>query len=428
MTADGDPHPDNVAFEDSDGEEQEADPYLFTMGNRNIQALAIHPTTNELWGADHGPLGGDEIQLLMAGNNYGWPYITGGRDYSGSQFNRAVVARRQPGSAFKPFVYLAAIENGLRPDTIREDRPVQFGNWRPENFSRDFRGPVTLSTALSLSLNTVAATLAVEVGPREVTRVAQRLGIASPLQPNPSIALGTSEVTPLELTAAYVPFANGGFRPEIHFVKRIRSAKGEVLYEHRGASGPRVVRSDVIGMMNAMMAETISEGTARRAAFGWPAAGKTGTSQNARDAWFVGYTANLTTGVWFGNDDGAPTKNITGGSLPAQAWNEFMAAAHEGVPVARLPGGWSNGGGGRLLGRVEDILRGEAASAAPAPQAPVTQAPASQVPAPRAAVPQAPVPQAAGDPHTASIPRPRADVGGEPQRRVGSIMDIILGN
>jgi penicillin-binding protein 1A len=229
-------------------------------------------------------------------------------------------------------------------------------------------------------------------------------------------------VTPLELTAAFVPFANGGFRPDIHFVSRIRNAKGEVLYQHRGTHGPRIARAGVIGAMNAMMAQTISDGTARRAAFGWPAAGKTGTSQNARDAWFVGYTANLTTGVWFGNDNGAPTKNITGGSLPATAWNEFMTAAHEGVPVAALPGASA---GERLIGRVEDILRREADTAPAAPAA-----------IPQAAIPQAAVPQAAaprppasvGSGHTASIPRPAAEVGGAPQRKTGSIMDIILGN
>ena len=178
----------------------------------------------------------------------------------------------------------------------------------------------------------------------------------------------------------------------------MKNAKGEVLYEHRAASGPRVARAEIIGMMNAMMAGTVSEGTARRAAFGWPAAGKTGTSQASRDAWFVGYTANLTTGVWFGNDDNSATKNITGGALPAQAWNEFMAAAHEGVPMANLPGGWN----GRVLSDIEDILRREA-----------------------------PVQPAAVEPgHTASIggPVPPGNVGEPAPRRVGSIMDIILGN
>jgi len=273
-----------------------------------------------------------------------------------------------------------------------------------------------------------------EVGPGRVVEAAYRMGIESDLKANASIALGTSEVTPLELTAAYVPFANGGFRPDIHFVKRIRNAKGEVLYQHSGAPGPRIARAEVIGAMNAMMAQTISDGTARRAAFGWPAAGKTGTSQNARDAWFVGYTANLTTGVWFGNDNGSPTKNITGGSLPAAAWNEFMTAAHEGVPVAALPGGWAGGGGERLIGRVEDILRREAEGAAPAPLAGVPQQAVAPQAAPQA-MPQArpPISQptrpsvAVGD-RTASIPRPQAEVGGAPQRRPSSIMDILRGN
>ena len=162
---------------------------------------------------------------------------------------------------------------------------------------------------------------------------------------NTSISLGTSEVTPLELTAAYVPFANGGYRPDIHFVKRITTTEGEVLYENTGGNNPRVVRSEVVGMMNSMMTGTVETGTAKKAAFAWPSAGKTGTSQKSRDAWFIGYTANLTTGVWFGNDDGAPMKKVTGGALPAQAWHEFMVAAHEGVPVAPLPGTWHSGDG-----------------------------------------------------------------------------------
>src|ERR1700754_2817845 len=150
------------------------------------------------------------------------------------------------------------------------------------------------------------------------------MGIPSELQANTSIALGTSEVTPLELTSAYVPFANGGYKPDIHFIQRITTSAGKVLYEGSGGSAPR----------------------AKKAACNWPSAGKTGTSQNSRDAWFVGYTANLTTGVWFGNDDGSPMKKVTGGALPALAWHEFMVAAHKGVPVAQLPGGWSSASGG----------------------------------------------------------------------------------
>lgn len=290
--------------------------------------------------------------------------LVGGRDYSGSQFNRAVVARRQPGSAFKPFVYLAAIENGLRPDTIREDRPVQFGNWRPENFSRDFRGPVTLSTALSLSLNTVAATLAVEVGPREVTRVAQRLGIASPLQPNPSIALGTSEVTPLELTGAFAAFANGGTGVIPHIIRRVETTDGRLVYERREGGLGRVMDENALAMMNAMMHETMIAGTGRRGGLdGWEAGGKTGTTQSYRDAWFVGYTGTLVTGVWVGNDDNSPTRRASGGNVPLDIWTRYMKVALAGETPVPLPGGgfWrtpepreapvaAGGGGSQLSG------------------------------------------------------------------------------
>jgi penicillin-binding protein 1A len=267
--------------------------------------------------------------------------MVGGYDYSTSQFDRASEARRQPGSAFKPFVYMAALEAGRTPDSVRNDAPIRIGKWTPENYGGKYYGKVTLATALAKSLNSVAAQLTMEVGPASVIEAAHRMGIQSELQSNVSIALGTSEVTPLELTAAYVPFANGGYRPDIHFIRRVTTADGKLLYANDGGSAPRVVRPEIVGMMNAMMAGTVEVGgTAKKAAFGWPSAGKTGTSQNSRDAWFVGYTANLTTGVWFGNDDGSAMKKVTGGALPAQAWHEFMLAAHEGVPVRPLPGGW----------------------------------------------------------------------------------------
>ncbi|MEZ5812675.1 MAG: transglycosylase domain-containing protein [Rhizobiaceae bacterium] len=272
--------------------------------------------------------------------------MVGGFDYANSQFDRASEARRQPGSAFKPFVYVAALEHGLTPNTVRNDAPVRFGKWAPDNYGGKYYGRVTLAKALAMSLNSVAAQLTMEVGPAAVADTAHRMGIKSELQANASIALGTSEVTLLELTAAYVPFANGGYRPPVHFVRRITTTSGKVLYEYRHDGVPRVMRDKTVGMMNQMMAQTLVRGTARKADFGWPAAGKTGTSQKSRDAWFVGYTSNLTTGVWFGNDDGTPMKNVTGGSLPAIAWKEFMIAAHEGVPLAALPGAWSPSGNG----------------------------------------------------------------------------------
>ncbi|MET3793559.1 transglycosylase domain-containing protein [Aquamicrobium terrae] len=359
--------------------------------------------------------------------------MVGGYDYSTSQFDRASEARRQPGSAFKPFVYAAALEAGRTPDSVRNDAPIQIGKWKPVNYGGKYYGKVTLATALAKSLNSVAAQLTMEVGPEAVIEVANRMGIQSDLQKNVSISLGTSEVTPLELTAAYVPFANGGYRPQVHFVRRVTTVKGKVLYEYNGGSAPRVLKPEIVGMMNAMMAGTVEAGTARKAAFAWPSAGKTGTSQNSRDAWFVGYTANLTTGVWFGNDDARPMKKVTGGALPAQAWHEFMVAAHEGVPVARLPGGWQPGWQPSQPAPVQDapIAMPPAAvgrSANPAPQ-PAAPAPAA---VPRPSVPVAgggrpAMPSDGGSTASIKRPVPPGDVGGPMKKGTTSILDILTG-
>jgi penicillin-binding protein 1A len=265
--------------------------------------------------------------------------LVGGRNYSESQFNRAIAAKRQPGSAFKPFVYLAALERGLTPDTVRDDRPIDIKGWRPENYGREYFGPVTLTRALANSLNTVAVRLVLEVGPKAVVRVAHRLGIASPLNANASIALGTSEVSVIELVSAFAPFANGGLAITPHVVDEVRSADGKILYRREAENLGRIVEERHVGMMNAMMRETLASGTAHKAdTFGWPAAGKTGTSQDFRDAWFIGYTAHLVTGVWLGNDDDSPTRKTTGGGLPVEIWSRFMKAAHQGIAVAELSG------------------------------------------------------------------------------------------
>jgi penicillin-binding protein 1A len=266
--------------------------------------------------------------------------LIGGRNYAESQFNRATAARRQPGSSFKPFVYLAALERGLTPDTVREDAPIQVKGWNPENYSRDYRGPITLREALALSLNTVAVRLGLEVGPKAVVQTAQRLGVTSPLQANPSIALGTSEVTPLELVGAYAAFANGGQGVVPYVIAQVKGADGKALYR-RGEGGlGRVIDPNAVAMMNAMMHETFVIGTARAGAIpGWDTAGKTGTSQDFRDAWFVGYTATLVAGVWLGNDDGESTKKVTGGNLPVEVWGRFMKTALAGQKPVPLPGG-----------------------------------------------------------------------------------------
>jgi penicillin-binding protein 1A len=264
--------------------------------------------------------------------------MVGGRNYAESQFNRAVAAKRQPGSAFKPFVYLTALEHGLTPDSVREDRPIALKGWRPENYGRQYYGPVTLTQALALSLNTVSVRLTLELGPAKVAKTAYRLGIASKLDPNPSLALGTSEVSLIELVSAYAPFANGGSAIAAHVVERVRTASGKTLYTRAAPNFGRVIDARYVGMMNAMMHETLAIGTAKSAQLpGWPAAGKTGTSQEFRDAWFIGYTQHLITGVWLGNDDSSPTKKATGGGLPVEIWSRVMRVAHQGVPVAALP-------------------------------------------------------------------------------------------
>jgi penicillin-binding protein 1A len=265
--------------------------------------------------------------------------MVGGRNYGESQFNRAVAAKRQPGSAFKAFVYLTALEHGLTPDTVREDKPISLKGWQPENYKHEYFGPVTLTKALAQSLNTVSVRLTMELTPMAVIRTAYRLGIASKLEPNASIALGTSEVSMLELVGAYAPFANGGLAIMPHVIERIAASNGKQLYARNEQQLGRIIEARYVAMMNEMMQQTLIIGTAHKAALpGWPAAGKTGTSQDFRDAWFIGYTAHLVTGVWLGNDDGTPTKKVTGGSMPVEIWSRFMRGAHQGVPVAALPG------------------------------------------------------------------------------------------
>jgi len=272
--------------------------------------------------------------------------LVGGKSYAESQFDRAIAAKRQPGSAFKPFVYLTALEHGLTPDTVREDGPITVKGWKPENYEHEYMGPVTLTQALANSLNTVSVRLTLEFGPAAVIRTAYRLGISSPLEPNASIALGTSEVSPLELVSAYAPFANGGFAISPHVIERVRSADGKTLYARATQALGRIVDTRYVAMMNSMLHETLVSGTARRADFpGWLAAGKTGTSQDFRDAWFIGYTSQLVTGVWLGNDDNSPTRKATGGGLPVEVWSHFMKTAHQGVAPSALPGlagaGWT---------------------------------------------------------------------------------------
>ncbi len=266
--------------------------------------------------------------------------MVGGRDYRKSQYNRAIYAKRQPGSSFKPFVYLSALERGLTPETVRVDEPITIDGWTPKNYERNYRGPVTLTEALSLSLNTVAARLAAEVGPETVIHTARRLGITSPLEANPSIALGTSVVTPLEMAGAYVPFSNGGYGVVPHIVSQISTTSGKVLYSRHGDGPGKVISDHDLAELNGMMAQTMLTGTGHNARLDSdvPEGGKTGTSQQSRDAWFIGYTGNLTTAVWVGNDNNSPTRRATGGTVPAQIWHMAMNEDQQGLPYVPLVG------------------------------------------------------------------------------------------
>ena len=265
--------------------------------------------------------------------------LVGGRSYKDSPYDRALKSLRQPGSAFKPFVYLAALESGYTPDSVAYDGPVNIGGWRPENYTHNYKGQVTLRYAMAHSLNTVAAKLTSAVGAWRVVRTARRLGISSKLHTQPSIALGTAEVTLLDLAGAYAPFANGGQRVLPYVITRIRNGDGKVLYRRRYSTAGQVVALHYVGAMNDMLNAALTRGTGKRAAIpGHVAAGKTGTTQDSRDAWFVGYTAQYVAGVWVGNDDNSRMNKVTGGTLPAELWHDIMLYAHKDKPPLPLPG------------------------------------------------------------------------------------------
>lgn len=267
--------------------------------------------------------------------------MVGGRSYQKSQYNRATQASRQAGSVFKLFVYLSALEAGMTPDMLIEDQPLEIkvGNrtWRPRNFDNKFRGEVTMRDALTESLNTVAVQLTQAVGAEKVVEMARRLGVSG-IDPNPSVALGAVEVNLLDMTAAYAHLANNGRGVQPYGIKAIYGADGKALYERRGGGLWVVLRESVVRAMNHMLVNVPLHGTGRRAYIGRSMAGKTGTSSDYRDAWFIGFTPQLVTGVWVGNDDNSKTKHVTGGNLPAMIWKAYMAQAVRGTAAVQLPG------------------------------------------------------------------------------------------
>ena len=251
--------------------------------------------------------------------------MVGGLDYMQSQFNRVTQARRQPGSAFKPILYLTALEHGWSPDDKVLDAPIESGEYRPDNFKPEYMGEIPLKTALAYSVNTAAYRLIKDVGLREVQKTAHRLGIISPLADDLSLALGSSGVSPLELATAYATLSNGGLAVIPYAITKIESTKGELYYQRpKRRKTRRVVERKYVREITEMMQGVIENGTGRAARLPFKAAGKTGTSQDSRDAWFVGFTDEIVAGVWLGNDDNTPMEGITGGSYPAIIWKDLM--------------------------------------------------------------------------------------------------------
>ena len=294
----------------------------------------------------------------------------GGIDYADSQFDRASGAKRQAGSSFKPFVYLTAMENGRRPDTPVVDEPIKIGNWEPHNFEKEFMGPITLQTALAHSINTVAARLANEVGTGNVARTAHRLGITSPIQTDPSMALGAVEVSPLEMAQAYDAFANGGVGVKAYGIERIRTAAGKVLYD-RNLDKPQhsqVINQPALSYMVQMMRQVLVSGTGTGARVpGYDLAGKTGTTSDYRDAWFVGYTGGFVAAVWTGRDDNTPMHGVTGGTVPARMWKAFMTQALPRLKTQPIPGGTAPVGDGGPPASGEDAIGDLLQNGAPQP-------------------------------------------------------------
>lgn len=320
----------------------------------NVQKAAEDAIENQLrqFGRDYHAT---QAATVVSDLDGGIRAMVGGRDYGASQFNRATDAYRQPGSSFKPYVYTTALLNGFTPNSIVVDGPVCIGNWCPQNYGHSYSGAVTLTQAITRSINVVPVKLSIAIGQKEqpkapnpakigrakIVEVARRFGLKAPLPDTPSLPIGSDEVTVLEHAVAYATFPNRGKAVTPHAVLEVRTGAGDLVWrwDRDGPKPKQAIPPNIAADMAGMMSHVVSEGTARRAALdGIPTAGKTGTTNAYRDAWFVGYTGNFTCAVWYGNDDYSPTNRMTGGSLPAQTWHDIMVAAHQGVEVREIPG------------------------------------------------------------------------------------------
>ncbi|PJK30954.1 transglycosylase domain-containing protein [Minwuia thermotolerans] len=347
---------------------------VWTTIDRRIQSAAADALARHLGGEGQKRKAGQGAVVVLDQDG-AVRAMVGGKDYGRSQYNRAVRARRQPGSAFKPFVYLAALENGWSPNDVIEDSPVAVGDWRPQNYGDRYLGRVTLTEALARSANTASVRLSESIGRDKGIEMAHRLGINSDIPDHPSVVLGTAEVNVLELAAAYAPIGNGGQGVLPHIVLRIEDENGQVLMRRRGGGPGRVLAARDAARMAAMLQAVMTYGSGQGARIDRPAGGKTGTTQDNRDAWFVGITADMTAAVWVGNDNNAPMQSVTGSGLPARIWRDVMLAAHRGMPARPLPEApgvlatlrdtvdppaRADDEAGGLWGRIRDFLDGRA--------------------------------------------------------------------
>lgn len=255
--------------------------------------------------------------------------MVGGIDYRKSQFNRAVTALRQPGSAFKPFVYLTALQNGWKREDRIDDVPLSIGKWKPENYDKKYYGSVTLDEALMKSLNLATVNLSESLSRKDIIRTAKKMGISTPVENTPSLALGTFEVKVIDMAAAYSAIANGGYATWPHAIKEVYTRDGYQLYQREADTENRILDAGAVKDLTKMLEKVISQGTGRRAKIPGFAAGKTGTTQDYRDAWFVGFTDEYVIAVWVGNDDNSPMKGVTGGTLPAEIWRKIALSVRE---------------------------------------------------------------------------------------------------
>lgn len=307
--------------------ERDNDIYVYTTLDQKIQENAEKILREAVLAAKNRNVSEGAVVVLNKSGEV--KAMVGGIDYRKSQFNRAVTALRQPGSAFKPFVYLTALQNGWKREDRIDDVPLSIGKWKPENYDKKYYGSVTLDEALMKSLNLATVNLSESLSRKDIIRTAKKMGISTPVENTPSLALGTFEVKVIDMAAAYSAIANGGYATWPHAIKEVYTRDGYQLYQREADTENRILDAGAVKNLTKMLEKVISQGTGRRAKIPGFAAGKTGTTQDYRDAWFVGFTDEYVIAVWVGNDDNSPMKGVTGGTLPAEIWRKIALSVRE---------------------------------------------------------------------------------------------------